>query len=327
MRSIELTEEIIAAAQQIINIPLSYKKLMIHLGQNILAGKSKVCQIEDLKRAFNIEIQRKPTRYIIKEIYKTKKEKISGKLTPTNKQDFLDLCERRYLTPIEKIPEHLHSRVKIAYICDFHPDTILYNTLHNLKKTIGCPLCQYPMSRFEVMVFLGLNHLGAIHRPKLKGVEYDIYMPKQNILIEADGVLYHADDEETGRTEKKYRTAEELNCTLYKLVEQMPKSKIYREGNKIYTVPFLTASLKERQQMIDLLKETFGYDDSQDYWDKAADYMREWKSQHQDQDNKVSKKIYQYDDEGNLIYTFNSFEEIQDAIKTGEAFGFKWAVL
>ena len=84
---------------------------------------------------------------------------------------------------------------------------------------------------------------------------------------------------------------------------------------------------KENQQVIDLLKETFGYDDSQDYWDKAADYMREWKSQHQDQDNKVSKKIYQYDDEGNLIYTFNSFEEIQDAIKTGEAFGFKWAVL
>ena len=50
MRSIELTEETIEAAQQIINIPLSYKKLMLHLGQNILAGKSKVCQIEDLRR-------------------------------------------------------------------------------------------------------------------------------------------------------------------------------------------------------------------------------------------------------------------------------------
>ena len=326
MRSIELTEEIIEAAQQIINIPLSYKKLMIHLGQNILAGKSKVCQIEDLKRAFNIEIQRKPTRYIIKEIYKTKKEKISGKLTPTNKQDFLDLCERRYLTPIEEIPEHLHSRQKVAYVCNFHPDTILYTTLKNLKNTIGCPLCQYPMSRFEVMVFLGLEYLGAIHRPKLKGVEYDIYIPKQNILIEADGILYHSNDVENGRAERKYKTAKELNCTLYKLVEQKPKSKTYRDGNKIYTVPFLTASLKERQQMIDLLKETFAYDDSQDYWDKAADYMRQWKSYHQDQENTNHKKIYQYDIDGNLIHTFNSFKEIQDAIKSGQAFGFNWAV-
>lgn len=326
MRSIELTEEIVKAAQSIINVPLSYKKLMNHLGQEILSGHSKISQIEDLKRVFDIEIQRKPTRYIIKEIYEAKQDKISKKLVSTNKQDFLDLCERRYLTPVEEIPEHLHSREKVAYVCNFHPNTILHTTLRNLKNTVGCPLCQYPMSRFEVMVFLGLEYLGSIHRPKLKGVEYDIYMPKQNILIEADGVLYHADDEETGRAEKKYGTAEELNCTLYKLVEQMPKSKIYREGNKIYTVPFLTASLKERQQMIDLLKETFGYDDSQDYWDKAADYMREWKSQHQDQDNKVSKKIYQYDDKGNLIYTFNSFKEIQDAIKSGEAFGFKWAV-
>ena len=326
MRSIELTEEIVKVAQSIINVPLPYKKLMNYLGQEILSGKSKICQIEDLKRAFNIEIQRKPTRYVIKEIYNTKQEKISKKLVSTNKQDFLDLCEKRYLTPIEEIPEHLHSREKVAYICNFHPDTILYTTLHNLKKTIGCPLCQYPMSRFEVMVFLGLEYLGAIHRPKLKGVEYDIYIPKQNILIEADGILYHSNDEENGRAERKYKTAEELNCTLYKLVEQTPKSKIYQEGNKIHTVPFLSATLKERQQMINLLKETFGYDDSQDYWDKAADYMREWKNQHQDHDSKAPKKIYQYDDKGNLIYMFNSFKEIQDEIKSGEAFGFKWVI-
>lgn len=326
MRSIELTEEIVKAAQSIINIPLPYKKLMNHLGQEILSGKSKICQIEDLKRAFNIEIQRKPTRYIIKEIYDTKQEKNNKKLVSTNKQDFLDLCERRYLTPVEEIPEHLHSREKVAYICDFHPDTILHTTLRNLKNTIGCPLCQYPMSRFEVMVFLGLEHLGAIHRAKLKGVEYDIYIPKQNILIEADGILYHSNDEENGRAKRKYKTAEELNCTLYKLVEQTPKSKIYCDDNKIYTVPFLTASLKERQQMIDLLKETFAYDDSQDYWDKAADYMREWKNQHQDQENNNHKKIYQYDTDGNLIHTFNSFKEIQDTIKSGQAFGFNWAV-
>lgn len=326
MPNIKLTEEVIRSAQEIIGVPLPYKKLVNHLGQKVLTGKSKICQIQDLERIFDIEIQRKPTRYIIKEIYKTKREKINKKLVSTNKEDFLDLCRRRYLTPVEEIPEYLHSRQKIDYICNFHPDTTLHSNLHNLKKTIGCPLCQYPMSRFEVMVFLGLKYLGAIHRPKLKGVEYDIYMPQRNILIEADGILYHSNDEETGRAEKKYRIAEELNCTLYKLVEQMPKSKIYREGNKIYTVPFLTATLEERQQMINLLKETFGYDDSQDYWDKAADYMREWKSQHQDQDNKTPKKIYQYDDEGNLIYTFNSFKEIQDVIKTGEAFGFKWAI-
>lgn len=326
MQNIKLTEEMVKAAQSIIDIPLPYKKLMNYLKQEILSGHSKMSQIEDLKRIFNIETQRKPTRYIIKEIYETKQDKISKKLVSTNKQDFLDLCRRRHLIPIEEIPEHLHSRQKVAYVCNFHSDTILYTTLYNLKNTVGCPLCQYPMSRFEVMVFLGVEYLGAIHRPKLKGIEYDIYIPKQNILIEADGVLYHSNDEENGRSERKYKTAEELNCTLYKLVEQTPKSKIYRDNNKIYTVPFLTASLKEKQQIIDLLKETFAYDDSQDYWDKAADYMREWKSQHQGQESNNYKKIYQYDTNGNLIHTFNSFKEIQDSIKSGQAFGFNWAI-
>lgn len=324
MQEIVLTEEMRESAKKLIDIPITYKKLIETFGLSLLNGSSKVSQIKELQRIFNIETQRKPTRYIIKEIYETKKTRYGSGLILTNKQDFLDLCERRHLTPVGEVPEFFRGTDKIAYTCDFHPDNILYSTLRNLKHTIGCPLCKYPMSRFEVMIFLGLEYLGAIHRPKLNGVEYDIYIPNRNILIEVDGLLYHTNDESNGRAERKYDNAQKLSCALYKVIEQEPKSEIYREENKIYVVPYLTATLKEKEQIIKLLEETFSYKDAEGLWDKATDYMREWKNKHQEQEH--DKKIYQYDTDGNLINVFGSFKEIQDAIKSGEAFGFNWAI-
>ena len=104
------------------------------------------------------------------EIYKTPLRKISPYSKPENKQEVLDFCERRHLTLLEEIPDDYCKSYPITYYCNFHPDNIITTTFRGLQNLIGCPLCKYPMSRFEVMVFLGMKNKGASHRSRLNGV-------------------------------------------------------------------------------------------------------------------------------------------------------------
>ena len=68
MQKIIFTEELEELATKIINISLNYKKLVTALNLPILGGSSKRSQIKELKVYFKIEIQRKPTRYTIRDI-------------------------------------------------------------------------------------------------------------------------------------------------------------------------------------------------------------------------------------------------------------------
>lgn len=308
-------------AKGIIGQSLTYKDMTTKLDLPYISGKGKIYQLKKLKQYMDIQVNKNPTRYVILSVYEEEKPK---EVELELKRKLQEYCEKRYidiLTPFKTIN---HLNTNIEYVCKFHPDVIQKSTPHQLLESVGCPLCKYHMSRFETMLFLGIE--GAKHRQIIEGVEYDIIIPDKNLAIEIDGHYFHKNDLESGKEEKKYRVARNNGLKLIKVIEQPRGNKIYQDENKIYITYYGEASTNNKNKIIDLMKQNFEYQHSDELWDKAADYMRKWKSQHQDQENSNHKKIYQYDTDGNLIHTFNSFKEIQDTIKSGQAFGFNWAV-
>lgn len=83
----------------------------------------------------------------------------------------------------------------------------------------------------------------------------------------------------------------------------------------------MTASIKERKEIHKLLEKYLPYTHSDDLWDKAADYMKDWKAKRIE---KTSKSIKQYNKDGELICEYKNFEEIKEKILTGNAFGYNW---
>ena len=51
--------------------------------------------------------------------------------------------------------------------------------------------------------------------------------------------------------------------------------------------------------------------------------MRDWKASVY---HKEAKKIKQYDNEGQLIAEYDSFNDIKKMISSGTAFGYNWAI-
>lgn len=313
-------EQILKLAKKIIGQPLTYKNMVAKLKLPYTSGKGKKYQLEKLKRYMNIQISKNPTRYTILNIYEKEKSRATELKLKEKLQDY---CKKRYiniLTPFEKI-KHLNDNIE--YICKFHPNIIQKSTVRQLIESVGCPLCKYHMSRFETMLFLGIN--GAKHRQVIEGIEYDILIPDKSLAIEIDGHYFHKNDIESGKEEKKYKTAQDNGLKLIKIIEQPRNNNIYQEEDKIYITYYGEASIKDKNKIIDLMTKNFGYQHSDELWDKAADYMREWKNR-VFESNDDSKIIKQYDKNNNLINTYRSFKEIQDTIESGEAFGFKWII-
>lgn len=44
------------------------------------------------------------------------------------------------------------------------------------------------------MLHLGIK--GSIHKHKIDGYEFDLYLPEEKIVVEFNGAFYHQDDEE-----------------------------------------------------------------------------------------------------------------------------------
>ena len=66
---IKITEKIIPKLESIIRQPLSYVELCKALGLKTKTGDSKKKQLNDIQLCCTLEIQKRPTRYIVVEVY------------------------------------------------------------------------------------------------------------------------------------------------------------------------------------------------------------------------------------------------------------------
>lgn len=306
-----------------INIPLTYKEICEISGLPYLGGSSKKSLFKELECWCKFEKTTSPTRYIFLEFYHDRKERKPVIQELPEDQSKHDEAEeffiKRKLTHPSPLPYPIRNRQKISYVCDFHPEVIQEANWVELRNSIGCPLCKYPFSRFEIMTCLGIEN--AQSRVKFDGVEFDIYIPSINTVVEVDGYFYHKDDTPE-QLERKIKAAKENNLLFLKIIEILDPSKIGIENNILYITPYATATKKVKKNIVDNLSRflPFIYRDS--LWDEAAEYMRQNKPI---PTSTLPKIINQYDKDGELINTYTVYQLIAE-ISTGSAFGCSWTV-
>ena len=303
-----------------INVPLTYKQICDISGLPYLTSNSKSSLFKELAHWCKFEKTSSPTRYIFLEFYNKRKEGEPTTLSLPNDEkkykEAKDFFIRRKITPTEPLPYPLRNRQSISYVCDFHPEEIHESTWARIEKSIGCPLCVYPFSRFEIMTYLGIED--AQSRVKFSGVEFDIYIPSINTVVEVDGYFYHKDDTKE-QIERKEDAAQENNLTFLRIEEVLDATKIGIEGDILYVTPYSTATNSARKKIISNLSKFLPFVYRETLWDEAADYMRE---------NKPiagrTKQYRQYED-GQLINTYTE-QQLLDIISSGSAFGYTWEV-
>ena len=306
-----------------INTPLTYKEICKISRLPYLGGSSKKSLFKELECWCKFEKTKSPTRYIFLEFYenRTENKPVVQKL-PEDQYKYED-AERffikRKLTHPEPLPYPIRNRQKISYICDFHPDIVQEASWGELRNSIGCPLCKYQSSRFEIMTYLGIKN--AQSRAKFNGVEFDVYIPSINTVVEIDGYFYHKDDTPE-QLERKQKAAKENNLTFLRIIETLDTSQIGIENNIMYITPYATATKIIKKKIIDNLScfLPFRYTDA--LWDDAAEYMRKNKTM---PTIILPKTINQFDKDGNLINTYTVNQLIAE-ISTGSAFGYNWEI-
>lgn len=309
-----------------LNVEISYKELCAEMGEKPVNGGTN--RSRQMKRFFK--------RVDIEKIGRGKYIILTDKPTnefATNKTFIKEMeifCERRHVKIIEGLNRNSKKCSKIKYECNFHKGKVIETTFNSLLRGIGCPYCHYPMSRFEVMLHLGIED--SVHRAKIDGIEYDVYLPKEKIAIEYNGLPYHniENKEEQDRRKLKQETAEKNGIKLININETENGKEIIHVSDTELIVPIYTNATKQtKKKIIESIQQYLPYQHSPDLWDKAADFMREWKyRKHLERiENNVPKAINQYSKDGKLIRTFNSFLEIKKEIVSGNAFGFNWELI
>ena len=310
----------------IYNQELSYKELCKMMGdRERKGGSSREVQMKRWLKDYEIIRVGRGKFVVTKELAQEEKE---SQLYSRKRYDLQlkEFARKRHIKIITPIDGKLHSTDEVQYECEFHPGIVQESKAVDLLKTVGCPLCSYPMSRFEVMLYLGIKD--SKHRSKIEDVEYDIVLPEQKIAIEVDGILYHSGEDEPEKEAKKYEVAERNGYRLIKIYEQsVAESKgIYRNGDKIYMPPYSSANRRNKEKIVSLIREIVPFNYSESLWEEAADYMRKWKHNIHKIDLAANHSICQYSPEGDLIAEYKNFDEIKNAVAKGEAFGFKWEV-
>lgn len=328
MKSNELDREKLEKLHSYLNIPLTYKQICDISGFSYQEGQSKVVFLDRLSRWCLYEKTTSPTRFILKEFYKEPLEflptitKLSNDKAKYNEAEIF--FAKRKLSHPDALPHPLRNRQKISFVCNFHPHIVQTNSWIQLRNSIGCPLCKYQSSRFETMIYLGIDN--AQRRVKFDGVEFDIYIPSISTVVEIDGCIYHKDDT-PDQLERKEQAAKNNGLKFLKVAEILDAERIGVENNISYVVPFSTASKKLRKQIINILSDFIPFKYQEDLWDKAADFMREEKqTAYESSLEKISENtiLNQYDQEGTLLNTY-TISELLKELHFGSAFGYKWS--
>lgn len=329
MKSNYLDKEKLKKLYGEIDIPLTYKQICDISGFTYSRGEAKTIFLNRLSRWCLYEKTSSPTRYIIKEFYDEPLDFPPTIISlPTDEAKYKEAEEffiRRKLTHPEPLPYPMRNRRLISYVCDFHPGITQTTPWKQLRDSIGCPLCKYPFSRFEIMILLGIE--GAESRVKFDGVEFDIYIPERNTVIEVDGILYHGDDTPE-QIKRKEVAAENNDLNFLKVEEVLDPEKIGVEGSVLYVTPYSVATKPQKEKINKALSKFLPFIYQDNLWDKAADRMRELKQEFYDQKPlKITNGtiIHQHSKDGQLIHTYTA-SELLDIISSGSAFGYTWEV-
>ena len=343
---LKLEQTVIEKAKDLIDKPMPYKKMMEYLGLPIKAGQSKVSQLRHLASYMKIDRQNSPTRFIIKEVYNEPIELLRKSVKDTNRQELIDFCAERKIKILSELPDKIKITDKFDFQCEINSEHKFSTNLKSLRYKIGCPLCKYPMSRFEVMLYLGIKN--SIHQYKIDGCEFDIYLPEEKIVVEFNGAFYHQDDEETGIMKIKQEVADKHGLRFI-IIEENVEDTLEKINDNLYTVPpYAISTLAQKEEINNFIASFLPYEYRDGLWDEAAVYIRQWKENiakrkqsvqaikkykvkkpviktPKIKEPKVKKKVInQYDSQGNLLNSFGSFKDINNLISSGYAFGYEW---
>ena len=319
----KITEEDREKAKEFIGTPMKYSKIAKIFGQEPMRGSgSRRAQLDEWERNFKIEHTENPSRYTIMEIYDEPK-RYCCRLKNDNKQKIEQFCKDRHLTLLSEIPDDIRTTEEFSYVCDFHPNETQTTTWRDLYGRIGCPLCTYPMSRFEVMMFLGLPN--AVHRSKIDGEEFDIYLPNLKTVVEFNGHFYHEILKPKDKRELKQEIANRYGLNFIVINECVDYDEMGIQDKVITVLPYGVATIEQKEEIISLIQSVLPYEHKPDAWNEAAKYMRDWKAKHiTKKEEKPWNRINQYDSQGNLLNSFGSFKDINNLISSGYAFGYEW---
>ena len=111
---------------------------------------------------------------------------------------------------------------------------------HRALNGSGCVICNNNGTSLpEIAIFICFRKLfkNTKYRKKINNIEYDVYVPELNLLIEYDGMPWHENSEERDR--KKYLFAKNNGYCFLRIVEYNTNKKnegyrIYNEENVIY---------------------------------------------------------------------------------------------
>ena len=101
------------------------------------------------------------------------------------------------------------------------------NVRHRTVDGSGCPRCNkcFTTSILEIRIFLELQSLfnGVVLRPKIGGIECDVYVGQFNLAIESDGWFWHKNKED--QDIKKNENLQKAGITVIR-VRENPLGKI-----------------------------------------------------------------------------------------------------
>lgn len=117
------------------------------------------------------------------------------------------------------------SSVEIWWQCKLHDEHVWKATVSSRVSGTNCPECHPQSSIPEYRVYSEVKSIfsDAINRDRTIGIEYDIFIPSENIGIEHDGSYFHKDKEDKDLSKNKI--SEENGITLIR-VRNAPLPKL-----------------------------------------------------------------------------------------------------
>lgn len=170
-----------------------------------------------------------------------------GRLTVDDiKKQLIDKYGEQYDYSLFKSYEN--NRTKIPIICKKHG--IFYASVNNHLNGKGCPVCGKVISKPEneiyefICNFLDKNDVLKRNKTVLGGKELDIYIPKLNIAIEYNGLVWHS---EKFNKDKYYHLNKLLECN--------------KKGIKLIQI-FEDEWLEHKDIVLSKIKHLIGFDNS-----------------------------------------------------------------
>ncbi len=110
--------------------------------------------------------------------------------------------------------------------------TQIHNRTEGSKT--NCPICARTQTSFpeQAVAFYLRQEYEVLQRYRIKGKEVDIFIPRFNIAIEYDGLLWHSDEDKIKKDLLKTKKITSEGITLIRLRESRDKAQIYKDNGQ-----------------------------------------------------------------------------------------------